>query len=82
MNSDAVSLFFKSHVSVQVKAKVIFQLKLDSDANDDITLPRGDRGCPYSAFFGPGQATILGCLKLLSNKVAYDTISLWREKEE
>jgi hypothetical protein len=42
MNSVVVSLFFKSHVSVQVKAKVIFQLKLDTDANDDITLPHGD----------------------------------------
>ncbi|KAL9388994.1 hypothetical protein Peur_017599 [Populus x canadensis] len=59
---------------VQVKAKVIFQLKLDTDANNDITLPHGDRGSPYPAFFGSGQATILGCLKLLCNKVAYDTI--------
>lgn len=74
MNSVVVSLFFKSHVSVQVKAKVIFQLKLDTDANNDITLPHGDRGSPYPAFFGSGQATILGCLKLLCNKVAYDTI--------
>jgi hypothetical protein len=82
MNSVVVSLFFKSHVSVQVKAKVIFQLKLDTDANDDITLPHGDRRSPYSAFFGPGQATILGCLKLLSNKVAYDTISLGKRKEK